>query len=241
MKWGAVEQLQRLNHKPERLMEVVYGAICDAVVQKVIPPGTPVSDAGIARQLGVSKTPVREALVRLEAVGLLERRGSRGLCVISPSTAAIRNAYETRAVLEAAISELAAERATAAERAEIMDTAAASRREAEAARLDEFRKLDRKFHGLIGEAAANPILAQLTGNARTLTSVLRARDLPAVGDSVHCGHQHEHIAKAVAAGESEQAGALMREHVLDVSRIILASGDGDAINRRQAGMPSPTP
>ena len=66
------QQLAPLTEKPESLTQLVYQALRDAIISKRLPPGERVSEASLARQLRVSKTPVREALLRLHAIGLVE-------------------------------------------------------------------------------------------------------------------------------------------------------------------------
>src|ERR1043166_7375335 len=72
------QQLAPLTEKPESLTQLVYQALRDAIISKRLPPGERVSEASLARQLRVSKTPVREALLRLHAIGLVEADGGRG-------------------------------------------------------------------------------------------------------------------------------------------------------------------
>jgi DNA-binding GntR family transcriptional regulator len=95
-------------------------------------------------------------------------------------------------------------------------------RAAEAADMEEFRRCDRAFHGLLAQASGNVNLLRLTEQAITLTSVLRERDLPARGDSVKCARQHVTIADALARGDEEQTGAAAGQHVLEVLDLVLA-------------------
>src|ERR1700716_2927871 len=97
-----------LHTRPESLSEVVYETIRDAIVNRTIPPGVRVTEAGLAKQLNVSKTPVREALLRLREIGLIEPSGVRGGRIILPSPTSIRQAYEVRLALETFAAEAAA-------------------------------------------------------------------------------------------------------------------------------------
>jgi DNA-binding GntR family transcriptional regulator len=219
-----VGTLEALTAKPEPLAQAVYNSIRNAIVMKVLPPEAPVSETELARQLQVSKTPIREALVRLHATGLLERRANRGLCVVRSSRGAIRRAYEARAVLESGTVRLTTARATAAERAAILDIAGRSLQAAEAGMMAEFRQADRHFHCLVAEASANENLADLVEQAVTLTSVLRERDLPALGDSIKCARQHVKVAEAVKNGAADDASRDLEEHIFSVMAIVLADG-----------------
>lgn len=89
----------------------VYERLKQAIRTSVLPPGQPLVEAALADWCGVSRTPVREALTRLEQDGLVER-GERGLIVKESSPEEILDIYETRIVLEATASRVAAERRT---------------------------------------------------------------------------------------------------------------------------------
>ena len=92
--------LPPLAGRPSSLTTRVFAEIRDKIVDATLPPGSRVSESVLADQLRVSKTPVREALLRLRHIGLVEP-SSTGLRVIQPSAKAIRDAYEFRAGVEA--------------------------------------------------------------------------------------------------------------------------------------------
>src|SRR5919204_5450508 len=107
----ATVRFSPIDDRPESLAEMVYEAIRQSIMDKTLKPGSRVSEVGLARQLGVSKTPVREAMLRLRRIGVIESEGLRGGQVVRPSAAAIRQAYELREALEVfAVRQVAAER-----------------------------------------------------------------------------------------------------------------------------------
>lgn len=215
--------LQPLEVKPESLTQMVYGAIRQAIVSKALMPGTVVSEASLARRLAVSKTPVREALLRLQAVGLVEPDGARGLRIVLPSEDAIRQAYEVRMVLESALCRRAAERSTEAEREEMAKAAAGSLASAEKGDIDGFKGWDRTFHRAVADAAGNPRLAQLADDALALAGVLRERDVPDVQDAIRCARQHLAIADAIRDSDGDTAEDVARQHAEDVAAMVLAA------------------
>src|SRR5213592_4799191 len=160
------QQFAPLTEKPESLTQIVYQTLRDAIISKRLPPGERVSEASLARQLRVSKTPVREALLRLQAIGLVEADGARGGRIVRPSADLIRHIYEVRGALESLAARLAAERATPAQRSELIEFAATSLGAAQGQDTDGFRQHDGAFHDLLA-AAANPYLARLIDNAYT--------------------------------------------------------------------------
>src|SRR5437588_5950231 len=102
-----------LEHKPESLTDVVYETIREAIINRVIAPGSRLTEAALADQLNVSKTPVREALLKLRQIGLVEPNGRRGGRVTLPSRSSIQHAYEARRALESFAAEIVAERGSA--------------------------------------------------------------------------------------------------------------------------------
>jgi DNA-binding GntR family transcriptional regulator len=215
------QRLAPLTEKPESLTQIVYQALRDAIISKRLPPGERVSEASLAQQLRVSKTPVREALLRLHAIGLIEADGGRGGRIVRPSAEAIQHTYEVRGSLESLAARLAARRATPAQRRNLAALAAASLGAAEDHDLDGFRRHDEAFHDLLASAAANPYLARLIDNAYTLTSAVRLRDVPTASDSVDCANGHVRVAGAVARGDAAAAAAEAAAHVEMVGLFVL--------------------
>ena len=214
-------QLAPLTEKPESLTQIVYQTLRDAIISKRLPPGERVSEASLARQLRVSKTPVREALLRLQAIGLVEADGARGGRIVRPSADLIRHIYEVRGSLESLAARLAAERATPAQRSELIEFAAASLGAAQGQDTAGFRRHDGAFHDLLAAAAANPYLARLIDNAYTLTGAARQRDVPSATASVDCATGHMRIAEAVARGDAAAAAAEAAAHVEMVGLLVL--------------------
>ena len=137
-----VQRLAPVTEKPESLTEIVYQALRDAIISKRLPPGERVAEAGLAQQLRVSKTPVREALLRLQAIGLIEADGGRGGRIVRPSADSIRDTYEVRGALETLAARLATDRATQAQRGRLAQLAAASLAAARDGDVGGFRRHD---------------------------------------------------------------------------------------------------
>src|SRR5690606_28535071 len=103
--------LSRLDERPDSLAQIVFERLRAAIIDKTLAPGSTISEVSLARTLDVSKTPVREAVLRLCDLHLLERDGVRGLKVVSPSKQLITEAYELRLAVESQAVALAARRA----------------------------------------------------------------------------------------------------------------------------------
>jgi DNA-binding GntR family transcriptional regulator len=219
----SVAMLEPLDLRRDSLTRQVHDAIRDAIVAKVLPPGMRLSEAALAEQLRVSKTPVREALVRLGAIGLVENEGIRGTRVVTPSRDRIRHAYEVRGGHEFIAARLAAAHASSDEVAELCRAAEESVVRAESGDAPGFRECDARFHRAVANAAANPLLQQLVENSFSLTWALRNRDVPVTGDSVQCAHQHVSISHAIEKGEAHRASTEMLAHIEKVLSMVLAA------------------
>lgn len=216
----SVHVLEPIGIKPEPLAEIVYGIVRDAIVRKDLPPGSRISEARLAAQLNVSKTPVREAILRLEGIGLVVSDGNRGTRVVTPSAENIQHAFEVRMALEAFAARRAAEPAAPTDHALLRDLAEQSMRRAEAGDGAGFRELDSQLHAAIARATDNELLTRLADNAYTLVWALRQRDTPSIGYQVGCAQQHLRIVDAISAHDVTRAEAEMTSHI-DKSRLFV--------------------
>jgi GntR family transcriptional regulator, rspAB operon transcriptional repressor len=211
----------QVPQRPDSLALWVYNTIRQSIIDGTLPAASKVTEASLARELGVSKTPVREALLRLKEVGLVEADGPLAGRIVSPSLEQIRDAYEVREALESKSARLAAERGDkatllAAEREAERTVVAADRRDNAA-----YRAADEAFHATIAEAGGNRRLARLIDDTNALVTALRQRDLPGVDASPLCASQHMQIAAALLARDADGAVRLMSEHVRHVASEIL--------------------
>ena len=106
--------LKPLEHRRESVTDIVYNSIRAAITNRDLAPGAPVTEAALSAQLEVSKTPVREALLRLTHIGLIEPDLKRGSRVVVPSRGALRESCEVRIAVECEAARLVAERSVAA-------------------------------------------------------------------------------------------------------------------------------
>ena len=230
--------LPELGLRHDSLSEQVHAAIREAIINKTLMPGSTVTEAQLAKDLGVSKTPVREALLRLREVGLVQPLATRGVRVIEPTREAIVRAYEVRWVLDSATAQLAALRATREHCAQLDEQARQSLEAAKRYDAAGFSQWDRQFHGTVWRAASNPGLEWHADNAYALASALRAMDAPMGGDSINCAQQHVGIAEAIREGQEQKAYDLAGRHVQDVLRCVLPADPQPADPQPQPGSPT---
>jgi DNA-binding GntR family transcriptional regulator len=197
---------------PDNLTSLVFAAIRDKIVDASLPPGSSVSEASLSAQLRVSKTPVREALLRLKHIGLVEP-GGRGLQVVKPSLKLIRDAFEFRAGIEALAARYAADRSTPEQHDQIMAFAQASLEAAREGRDEDFHANDHAFHRAIAEAARNAVLLDAIDNSFILTRTLRKRDVTARRDFESDALEHVAVAEVITIGSPDLASARLAEHI----------------------------
>ncbi|WP_309094699.1 GntR family transcriptional regulator [Streptomyces sp.] len=204
------------------LAERAYRAIRDRLVMLEIRPGAPVHEEQLAQSLGVGRTPVREALKRLQYERLITTYPRRGTFATEVNITDLVHICEVRLELEPLAAARAARRATAADRAVLtalrreLDGAAPGRQDA------ELMHLDLKVHRALYAAAHNPYLEDTLvrhDNLATRIWCLFLDRLPGMA-----GHVAEHgpLIEAVVAGEPERAARLARGHVEGFERAIRA-------------------
>lgn len=197
------------------LVENAYRAMKQAVLENVFPPGYQGSEQEIALRLGVSRTPVHEALIRLQEEGLVRILPKRGVVVCTLSPADMREIYDLVGVLEGLAAELLAEGAADTRRGALaaLEAANADMKAALAGDdLDAWAQADNRFHRLLVEGCGNARLARAAATvfdqshrARMLTLKLRAKPIRSMKD-------HQAITAAIRKGDGARAASLARAH-----------------------------
>jgi len=212
--------------RPKLIGELVLERIRDLIVSKELAPGERLNAVTLASMLKVSKTPVREALLQLRLIGLVEPEGS-ALRVVAPSPELVQQAYEVRAGLEALTAGLAAERASDEDLGRIAESANRSNERAQFDDVAGFRDNDREFHRLVANASRNEMAARQVMNYRDLCQALRQREVMTDQVSKVCGEAHLAIAGAMTARDADGAKKMMSDHVLYVMARVLGSMQSD--------------
>ncbi|MGH7188906.1 MAG: GntR family transcriptional regulator [Acetobacteraceae bacterium] len=205
--------------------ERTYWELRRALLHRAIRPGERLLEAKLAQQLGVSRTPVREALARLVAEGLADQiPGSRGV-IVRDIQQELDDIYGLRQVLEGYAARLAAARITAEELGgidELCDEIGARIEGAEESEveLQAHAELTNSFHLRIAQASRSPRLAHLISNYRDYflsSDFLRLYDR---GDMRKLNRQHHAIMAALRARDGTLAERLVQEHFADAAAII---------------------
>lgn len=195
--------------------ERAYTDLRSAIMTGVHPAGTRLGETRLAEQLGISRTPVREALRRLEADGLVQLTPNRGAEVVRWSTADFEEIFDVRAVLESHAARRAAERGRA-DVARLYGLCAEM--EAHLSGLDEhgydeITRLNLELHRAVHHAGGDRLLPDLLARVIEVPLVRRTFHQYSRADLERSFRQHRELAQAIESGDGDWAHSVMRCHV----------------------------
>jgi len=200
-----------------------YYLLLEAIDQGEFRPGDRLVESELAERFGVSRTPVREALQRLETQGVLARDG-RSLMVASLDHDQLGELYVLRAELEGLAARLAAQHAAPEEIRVLWDMI---RRDREVVgRPDVLARANKRFHRQIHLASHNRYLIQQLEMVHRSMALLATTSLAAEGRGPKALEEHETIVRAIEARDGEAANAAIREHISRAfeTRLLLDAG-----------------
>ncbi|SHG10266.1 GntR family transcriptional regulator [Streptoalloteichus hindustanus] len=203
--------------RAEPLREAVYTRIAGMIARGELAPGCPVTEATLTRQLGVSRTPVREALLRLEAEGVLQSALARGFAVRPLDGREAAELYPILGTLEAlAVREAELDSVDLPTLTELAEDLARSE--------DPVRRwqLDTAFHDGLVDAAHNARLSALTRTLRTNLSRYELAYMREVSRRERSDEQHRGILAAIRKGDREGAAQLVTANWADSLSVILS-------------------
>ncbi len=201
-----------------------YSLILEAIDEGVYKPGDRLVESDLAERLGVSRTPIREALQRLETQSLLTRDG-RSLIVSSLDHNQRAELYVVRAELEGLAASLAAHHATEEEMRVLRDMVEKDRMLV--GNPGAMARANRRFHKQIHLASHNRFLMQQLGLVHRSMALIATTSLAAVGRDAAAIAEHDAIVRAIEARDSAAARAALRAHISKafVTRLKLDSGE----------------
>ena len=218
----ATRPLSPLRGERHSLTDQVAAAIRAAARSGELEPGRLYSAYVLADQLGVSRSPVREALLRLAEVGLVRFERNRGFRVLLPRAQDIAEVFAIRLALEVPAARRAAAAGPARLAADLTAELDAMRRAAAAVDDVGLMRHDQQLHGLLLTAAGNARAAAIVDNLRDVTRLIGASTLDGSRSREDVCAEHEPILAAVAAGDPDSAAAAMAEHLERTGRLLVA-------------------
>jgi GntR family transcriptional regulator of gluconate operon len=208
----------------------VYDHIRQSILDGSLLPGTHLAEPQIATQMGVSRSPVREAFRLLEADGLIEIRSGQGAFVRGLTLDEVHEIYTARNLIEGYAAELAAQKANPADvkrlRQALEKVTEAARREDYAATIQADFGLHRLIWEIAGHGILYDVLARLEAQIR-IFMVIQAPLFDHLYDSVESHHQ---VIEAIAAGDGAEAKVSIRQHIGEAGTLIV-----DKLRRAQEG------
>ena len=195
---------------PRALYEEVAERLRQRIFRRELEPGSWIDELKIAEQLGISRTPLREALKVLAAEGLVTMKVRRGAYVTEVSEQDLADVYHLLSLLESDAAGVVARTASEAQLRELQ--ALHDELEAAAADRDRFFALNERFHMRLLEMADNRWRQQMVKDLRKVMKLNRHNSLLKAGRIEESLAEHREIMRALTARQAEQATRRMREH-----------------------------
>lgn len=210
--------LVRLDVSREPMARQVTRALRQAIVSMRISPGEMLSEQDLAQKFGVSRSPVREALIKLSEAGLVRVLPQRGTQVVKISRAAVEDARFIRQAVECAVVREAALRARPVMLAELNASLTRQRRAQRATSSDDFMALDEEFHRLLAETAGRPAAWRMIEDVKPQMDRVRYLDVKQAMPRHTIVAQHATIVDAIKSADPAAAEKAMHRHLSEILR-----------------------
>jgi DNA-binding GntR family transcriptional regulator len=219
------------------IIDITRGALHDQVTQRLrsllvenrIAPGAKLNERALCEQLHVSRTPLREAIKRLAAEGLVDLLPNRGAVAVTLTASDVEHAFEVLAALEGLSGELAAQRATEAEIAEIQALHYEMRACHARQDLSAYYRLNARIHAAINDAARNPVLTQTYARLNARVQALRFRTNQDTAKWHRAVQEHDRMVEALSAHDGPALRDVLVQHLQhkrDTVLLLMRSADG---------------
>jgi len=211
-----------------RIDELTYERVRDAILDGAHPPGAPLVESRLAQEYGISKTPVREALIRLQRDGLVQMESYRGARVTRLMPEDVRAICEMRRALEGHIArELATHRPSAVMR-RLQRNVEGSLRADEAGDHAELLRLIPLFTDIMAEGHGNPWMVKTLSSIRSLLGLIGSVSLHEPDRTVRSIAEHQRIYDAIVAGAADAAADAVVAHIHSVEADSLGHLEAEA-------------
>ena len=207
-------------YKP--LREIVSDALRQAIRDGILPPGERLMETPLAEELGVSRTPIREAIRILEQEGLIVMIPRRGTYVADMSLKDVTEVFELRSILEELAAELAAERITNEEIEALEQHLVEIGNYMNENNLDKVVQADILFHEILYKASRNDRLVEMINNLREQTLRFRTLSMSQTGRLAKTWDEHRQLVEAISDRDVERARQIARIHMEESEKTLLA-------------------
>ena len=201
----------------DTLANAIRRRLADRILSGDFAASVRLDEQALARQLGVSRTPVREALRQLSAAGLVDLRPRRGAVVVPVDNARVGHAFEAAAEIESAAAAWAATRASLTERKRLIALQEEGARAAQSHDTEHFATVNRRLHAMIHELAGNPSLNEAVVLVRVKVAPYEKAQFlhPHNIDVSH--REHQVVVDAICYQDQAAARKYMKQHILRAS------------------------
>lgn len=196
--------------RPVPLRQSVYEILVEHIVTGSLTPGQHLVESELARQLGVSRQPVREALHRLEATGWIDLRPSQGAFVHVPTDDEVDQLLDARELLDGATARLAARRATPDALVRLRAVWADGVEAVDSGDIERAVSANNSFHAAVAEVAGNAVLTELSDIVSRRVRWYYRQVAPTRGHE--SWSEHAALVEAIEAGDEDKAAAIARAH-----------------------------
>ena len=193
--------------------ERIRSAIEDDIRAGILLPGDVIDEAALARQFDVSRTPIREALLQLEAQSMLISQPRHGMVVAKMDVQQLLALWELLVEMEGVCARLACERMTDEEREELAQVHAQAQIIVDADEVDRWREANHAFHDVLYRGCRNPYLRQEILRLRARTGGYLRHAFSALGRLQSSQEQHGELLQAIQDREPARAHEMMMKHI----------------------------
>lgn len=211
------------NHKP--LREIVYDELKRQILVGEIRPGTRMMEIELADDMGVSRTPVREAIRKLEKEGLVIIEPRRGAYASDASIKDMVDILETRQYLEGAAALMATKRITEEQKVLLEKVTDEYKEAVESENTEEIIRLDEIFHKLIVKSSGNSAMIQIMSQVQELSLRFRYIYYEDFSRYKNMPLAHKDILDAIVSGDGELARKTANDHVAKLKDYLIEKGD----------------
>jgi DNA-binding GntR family transcriptional regulator len=215
--WGVKVKVKSSVARAGTAVDEMVRAIADLIVTSALVPGKKLDEVSLAERFDVSRTPIREALARLGAMGLVDRRPNRGAIVAVVTQERLSSMFESMAELEGICARLSATRMTSDERALLERDHQASAKLVRAGAEDEYEAYNTEFHTRLYVGAHNEHIFELLTLTRSRLAPFRRAQFRLKGRLAKSWEEHDAIVTAIMRADGNSAGAAAKAHVSIVS------------------------
>lgn len=202
-----------MHDSRQSLAQKIEAALVEDIAAGALEPGTRLDEVRLAERFGASRTPVREALSRLTAQGILVQGEKRGVRIAGYDREQLSQIFEAMHEIEIACARIAAQRLTLLMRAEIEAAQAKCNAAADAGDRNAFLRANEAFHQTIYHATGNVYMAEIASDFRRRTGPFRAKKFVSHEDLIAVAQSHDALMQNIFSKNSDQASDGMKAYM----------------------------